>query len=252
MSDVNSQIAPAKAEQELIRTRAGASGIATLLKEAISAGQYQPDERLPPERELAEHFGAARNTVRQALNLLEKEGLVIRRAGSGTYVQVPIAQGVGGLPSLREIAEITSPVELIDVRIAIEPVIVQMASANATSRDIDAIERHLIELEEADGDYDRFSLADETFHMAIAQATNNPLFVWIYAGVNDVRGHENWDKMKKSVLSVTEIETYNNEHRQLWDAIAHRDSQRAKQLMIAHLNHARHRVIGWTATEDTP
>lgn len=236
--------------EEPIRTRSGASGIALLLREAIGAGRYQPDERLPPERKLAEYFGAARNTVRQALNLLEQDGLVQRRAGSGTYVQA--AQTGIGLPSLREIAEITSPMELIDVRIAIEPVIVQMASANATSRDIDAIERHLIELEKAHGDYDRFSIADETFHMAIAQATNNPLFVWIYAGVNDVRGHENWDKMKKSVLSVTEIETYNNEHRQLWDAIAHRDSQRAKQLMISHLNHARHRVLGWTATEDTP
>lgn len=221
-----------------------------MLKKAIADGQYQPDERLPPERELADHFGAARNTVRQALNLLEKDGLVIRRAGSGTYIQTAFVEP--GLPSLREIAEITSPVELIDVRIAIEPVIVQMASANATSRDVDEIERHLNELEDARGDYDRFSIADETFHMAIAQATRNPLFVWIYAGVNDVRGHENWDKMKKSVLSVTEIETYNSEHRQLWDAIAHRDSQRAKQLMISHLNHARHRVIGWTATEDTP
>ncbi|MEQ9489813.1 MAG: FadR/GntR family transcriptional regulator [Alphaproteobacteria bacterium] len=233
-----------------VRIRAGASGIAARLREAIAAGRYQPSERLPPERELAGHFNAARNTVRQALNLLESEGLVVRRAGSGTYVQAPVV--TTGLPSLREIAEITSPVELIDVRLAIEPVIVQTASANATSRDIDEIERHLIELEEADGDYDRFSIADETFHMAIAQATRNPLFVWIYAGVNDVRSHENWDKMKKSVLSVTEIETYNNEHRELWDAIAHRDAQRAKQLMIAHLNHARHRVLGWTTTEDNP
>lgn len=250
MAETDPPITPLSRNLDTIRTRAGASGIATMLKEAIADGRYQPDERLPPERELADHFGAARNTVRQALNLLEKDGLVIRRAGSGTYIQTALVEP--GLPSLREIAEITSPVELIDVRIAIEPVIVQMASANATSRDIDEIERHLNELEDAHGDYDRFSIADETFHMAIAQATRNPLFVWIYAGVNDVRGHENWDKMKKSVLSVTEIETYNNEHRQLWDAIAHRDSQRAKQLMISHLNHARHRVIGWTATEDTP
>lgn len=250
MAESDTPATPPSQGLDTIRTRAGASGIATMLKKAIADGQYQPDERLPPERELADHFGAARNTVRQALNLLEKDGLVIRRAGSGTYIQTAFVEP--GLPSLREIAEITSPVELIDVRIAIEPVIVQMASANATSRDVDEIERHLNELEDARGDYDRFSIADETFHMAIAQATRNPLFVWIYAGVNDVRGHENWDKMKKSVLSVTEIETYNSEHRQLWDAIAHRDSQRAKQLMISHLNHARHRVIGWTATEDTP
>ncbi len=250
MSEIEaSELVPAVPPAPL-RTRSGASGIAAQLREAIAAGRYHPSERLPPERDLAEQFGAARNTVRHALNQLEQDGLVVRRAGSGTYVQAALAKP--GLPSLREIAEITSPVELIDVRLAIEPVIVQMASANATSRDVDEIERHLIELEKAGGDYDRFSIADETFHMAIAQATRNPLFVWIYAGVNDVRGHENWDKMKKSVLSVTEIETYNGEHRQLWDAIAHRDSQLAKQLMIAHLNHARHRVLGVTTTEETP
>ncbi|MEN2982270.1 MAG: GntR family transcriptional regulator [Thermus sp.] len=58
--------------------------VAERLKEGILRGQY--GQNLPPERALAEAFGVSRDSVRKALDLLEEEGLVIRRQGSGTYV----------------------------------------------------------------------------------------------------------------------------------------------------------------------
>ena len=56
------------------------------LKRRILQGEYQNGQRLPGENEMAGEFAMSRQTVRQALSLLEQEGFIQRRQGSGTYV----------------------------------------------------------------------------------------------------------------------------------------------------------------------
>lgn len=60
--------------------------IAESLTERIESGKLKPGERLPPERELSQALGVNRMTLRQALNSLELQGLIVRRQGDGTYV----------------------------------------------------------------------------------------------------------------------------------------------------------------------
>jgi len=60
--------------------------IATLLKDGIASGRYQPGDRLPTEGELVDLHGVSRVTVRRALQSLEQQGLIRRRAGHGTFV----------------------------------------------------------------------------------------------------------------------------------------------------------------------
>ena len=59
------------------------------LKKDIFQGVYQNGQRLPGENEMAQEFSMSRQTVRQALALLEQEHLIQRRQGSGTYVHRP-------------------------------------------------------------------------------------------------------------------------------------------------------------------
>jgi GntR family transcriptional regulator len=63
--------------------------IAEDLRAAIKAGHLTPGEKLPSERTLAERYGAARNTAREAIRLLAEEGLVTVRHGSGVFVREP-------------------------------------------------------------------------------------------------------------------------------------------------------------------
>lgn len=56
------------------------------IKEKIKNGAYAPGERMESENRLSEEFGYSRQTVRQALSVLEREGLIERRRGSGTYI----------------------------------------------------------------------------------------------------------------------------------------------------------------------
>lgn len=216
----------------------GVAMIADEIREAIEGGSYSHGQRLPAERELAVHFGASRTTVREALGLLEMEGMVIRKVGSGTFVNRPTARFSG------DIANVTSPLELMEVREAIEPHLARLAVVHASAKDLELLEKSLVRLEACDGDRAVFADADETFHMALAEATGNPLMVWIYSQINDVRCHEQWAEMKRKVLSREAIDIYNRQHRAMAEAIRKRDAKAAMTAAKEHLDQARRDLIG--------
>ena len=63
--------------------------VANSLRTDIVGGQHTPGERLPRQHDLAKHYGVAFSTLKQALDLLEREGYVRRKAGMGTYATIP-------------------------------------------------------------------------------------------------------------------------------------------------------------------
>ncbi|MGI9450495.1 MAG: FadR/GntR family transcriptional regulator [Geminicoccaceae bacterium] len=220
---------------------ASGSGVAVIvskLKAAIVDGTYEHGQRLPAERDLAAYFNASRTTVREALRQLEERALVSRRVGSGTFVNQPQTLGSGN------IAEITSPLELMEVREAIEPYLVRLAIVHAAAKDLEKLEKALNELEACNGDQEPFSAADENFHMALAEATGNPLMAWIYGQINQIRCHDQWNAMKKKVLNERAIEIYNQQHRAMVEAIRSRDMEAAMKAVRQHLEQAREDLIG--------
>ena len=228
---------PADGASTLASTH-GSSGIAAQLRRAIADAVYEYGDKLPPEREIARSFGASRTTVRKALRQLEERNFVKRKVGSGTFVVH------GGGQDDREIADITSPLELMDVRIAVEPHIVRLALMHGTARDLEAMAEALRELEQVGADREHFTRWDERFHMALADATHNPLMVWIYRQINEVRNHTQWSKVKDKVLTPSRIADYNAGHRALFEAMQARDGETAVDLINQHLAEARRDLLG--------
>lgn len=216
----------------------GSAGIAARLRRAITDEVYAFGDRLPPEREIARSFGASRTTVRKALHQLEQRNFVERKIGSGTFVVY------GHQAGDRQIADITSPLELIEVRLAVEPHIIRLAVLHGTARDIEAMGETLAALERAGDDREQFTLWDQRFHMALAAATHNPLMVWIYRQINEVRGHTQWSKAKDKVLTPSRIAGYNAQHRALFEAVQSRDPDTALDLITRHLTEARRDLVG--------
>lgn len=224
-----------------VAPRPGPSGSARIvaqLRRAILDGNYGYRERVPSERELAADFGAARGTVRTALKQLEDMNLVIRRPGSGTFVRYR------GHADDEDIAGQTSPLELIEVRLSIEPSVARLAVMHANAQDIERMEEALIRVESSNGDPELFSRGDETFHLTLAESTRNPLMVWLYRHLNDVRGHAQWSMRKDKILTPSRIDEYNEQHRALFAAIASRDTQGAVDIMTRHLEKARGDLLG--------
>lgn len=215
----------------------GAGEIATQLRRQITGGVLSDGERLPPERAFAERFGVSRGTVRDALRRLEEAGFVERRAGSGTYVSVTRDNGVP------DIAQVTSPLELVDARFALEPQIARLAVLNATEFHLEKAESALLSMESSVGATDPFAEADDAFHLALAECTKNALLVWITRRVSDVRRNAKWSQMRSMTLNPEMIAKYNAQHREILDAVRARDADRAAVAMTKHLNLARESLI---------
>jgi DNA-binding FadR family transcriptional regulator len=205
------------------------SKVVAQLRRRILEGQYSYEERLPAERNLAEAFGVSRGTIRSVLQILEQQHLVTRQIGSGTYVSHK------EITNQQEISSITSPLEMVEVRIAIEPQMVRLAIANASSRDLEEMRNALRQCETCDGDSEKFARADTAFHMALAHCSKNKLMYWLYERISEVRRHSQWRSMKSKLLTPERMDYYNSQHHALYDAIASRDTTRAVNLIKDHL-----------------
>ena len=214
-----------------------ATNIAMVLRKEILEGRYSYGDRLPAERSLADLFRASRGTVREALRRLEDTNLVTRRVGSGTFVNYRHR------PDHEHVAEETSPLELIEVRIAVEPHIVRLAVTNASERDLNALRDALENVVRA-GEPESFSRADEAFHLALAECSKNPVMRWLYQHINDVRSHSQWRARRDKILTPERIERYNADHRALLEAVEARDIRRAVDTMREHLERARADLLG--------
>jgi GntR family uxuAB operon transcriptional repressor len=213
--------------------RAGSADIAAALRRDIANGVLQVHDPLPAERRLAETWGVSRGTIREALGRLERENLVETRRGSGTYVVEN-----GGAPA-GNLFESARPLELIDARFALEPHICRLAVLHGRARDFERLEELLALMERSVEDPSAFAEADADFHARLAEATGNSLLSWIIAQVNLVRSREEWTRMRHLTLERGIIERYNEQHRQIVDAMVAREGDRAASLMKRHLETAR-------------
>jgi GntR family transcriptional repressor for pyruvate dehydrogenase complex len=142
------------------------------LRRRIVSGGLAAGERLPTEATLMEELGVGRSTLREAVRVLEREGLVRVRQGSGTYVAQPDrASLLAAAFGLTEAAHIT------EVRRVLEPAIARMAALRRTPEQAREILR-LARVREglrASGEVGPLVEADLALHRAVAAATNNPV-----------------------------------------------------------------------------
>ncbi|MCH8177211.1 MAG: FadR family transcriptional regulator [Proteobacteria bacterium] len=211
------------------RVGATTSNVASQLRCRILEGHYVHEERLPAERNLAEEFNVSRGTIRSALQILEDQHLITRHVGSGTYVSHQ------ELTNQQEISSITSPLEMIGVRIALEPEIVRLAIANASYRDLEELRKALRRCEDCGGDAEKFARADTAFHLTLAHCSRNKLLYWVYGRISEVRRYSQWRKMKAKLLTPERMDYYNSQHRAIYEAIAARDTPEAVKIIKNHL-----------------
>lgn len=207
--------------------------LADLLFQAIVDGVHMYGTRLPAERTLGEEYGLSRNTVRQALDLLDQYGIIKRRAGSGSVVcyraetqtnnPAPLVEPENHTLDLDEIGKITSPLELGVVRSIIEPEIVRLAVLSMTSRDIQRLNEIQRKIEQVTVDGEKFSALDDAFRMQIARGTHNPLLIAIYTMVNHVNRTADWAAQRRKTLTPGRIKECRLQNKALCDAISDRE-----------------------------
>ena len=216
-----------------MENKLGAAEIATLLKREISKGNLTRNERLPAERKLAETYGVARGTIREALYRLAEERFVEIRPGSGTYVIH--AEDDRAASAIQN----ANPLELIDARFALEPHICRLAVLHGRRSNFETLDALCDQMERCVGDTAAFAEADTAFHKELAASTGNGLLIWIIGQITSVRSQDEWTRMRHLTLDERIMALYNSQHRQVLNAIKSREPERAAVLMKEHLETAR-------------
>lgn len=212
------------------------------VKSAIRAGQLGPGDRLPPERELTELFGVSRVTVRDALRVLEANGLVQIRvgAGGGAFVTAPDSDDVGEGISNMLLMRSVSPQDVTETRMILEIGMLPLVCDRATDEDLDELERICDRADAmlAEGsDYDVALSAD--FHHTLAMAAHNEVIGMLIEPLH--RPLEASLEVAKRRAPKMGVEG-TAEHRKLVKAVRARDVDRAQSIMRKHLDRTARRL----------
>ncbi len=222
--------------------RAGAQRIREFIVNAAADGTLAPGARLPTERELAHRFTVPRNAVRKTLAQLEAEGAITRHVGRGTFLAAAPGLAAGGFPT--DSVAHTSPAELMEARLRIEPALAELIVTNATAADFERMEACLDKAERA-ATLDEFELWDAALHQALATATHNRFVIRVLDMVTAIRQQSEWGKLKDRIVTPERRIKYQQEHRDIVRALKDRDAERARDSMLGHLRHARRNLFGF-------
>lgn len=197
----------------------------------MESGVLKAGDRLPAERELATRFGVSRATVRQALSALQNAGLVESFVGRGTY-----ATPSGPTTSLTELVETLRQTggalaNQLDLRRLIEPQIAREAATRAHESDLEHIRESLQRQDACLAQQRPIVDEDDTFHLAIAHATGNPLLAKMVEGIHGLLR----ETRERSLHTEEGAQCSVDGHRRVAAALFDGDGQGAYDAMTSHL-----------------
>lgn len=211
-----------------------ADNLAGALRASISAGDFVVGGSLPSERELMARFGVSRASVREALRMLGAQGLIEVRRGrnGGSYVSHPPMEFVIQSLNLFIKGQDIRFIDLVFAREAIEPASAAQAAFCRTQEQLEELERQTVACEEAVPDAPAFVVANLAWHVAVIEASGNPLFKTFMSSLSTAlhtaTDREEFDQpTRKEVARV---------HRQIFNAIRDRDPEAARRRMLRHLS----------------
>ncbi len=208
--------------------------LADRLRREILGGSLAPGVALPAERDLVQQTGLSRGSVREALRILETEGLVSTRPGrqGGSVARQPGDESLARYIGMYVAGRGISLLSLLQTREAFEPSLAFLAAQNRTEDELAELLAITQSVEDAYADVPAYLAANVRWHCAIAAASHNELLrafmVAISSMVYRASAIEDFatEEVRKVVLKA---------HRRIYDAIAARDADAARRRMTRHL-----------------
>lgn len=202
------------------------------IQKAVVRGDLRPGERLPSEQDLAGQFGVGRSAVREALKVLELSGVlrVQRGYGGGTFVAEPDEEEFTEAPGPQiPTLEVTRR-HLAQVRLAVEPAAAGLATAAgfAAIRPLREVQTRLEAFERRPA---RIVAASVEFHVGVARASGNPVFVAVLEALRPVMLRA----MDPLARDPGLVERCHREHERVLKEIEGGDVGRAETAMRDHL-----------------
>lgn len=224
-----------------IKPKKVSSQIAEQIRSSILAGEFAPGDKLPPERELAEMFGVSRPSVREAINLLASSGLVESYQGGGTVVKSLVELSAGNPLSELIKGEQARALDVIEVRKSMEAWTAYYAAQRALPEDLRKLEQIVLEMERNLAGMIPSQDLDANFHVIIAQATHNVVWLHLMQSIFDAMKEFQRGVWRAVYITAEDHRTLFQHHRAVFEAIRDRDPERARDAMLTHLTFAEQR-----------
>jgi GntR family transcriptional repressor for pyruvate dehydrogenase complex len=205
--------------------------VAEQIRQGIFKGLIKTGHKLPPERDMAEHFQTSRPALREPLHALKKEGIIAikRGAGGGAFV----AAFDGALDALADFLNTVvklgsaKSANLTEMRSLLEPEITRLATLRSTPLDTIAIEGVVVAQEQELRSGELRRKLDMDFHRLVAEAAHNPVMILVIRAVNQA--------IRDSILRSKRTEEMRKRgvayHREILEAARSGDSELAKRVM---------------------
>jgi len=202
------------------------------VEESIVKGQLKPGDQLPAERELAQHFGVSRTAVREAVKTLREKGLVEAYSGRGTFVTSGSSQSIRqSLDLISRISQQEGSVHLAELRAILEPEIAALAASRIEEQLLTTMRDAVSAMDLGLDDPDAYIEADLDFHLALAEAVENPLILSLLDSIVGLLRDQ-----RSRIFNVDGgPERGQFHHKRILAAIERRDADAARAAMRAHL-----------------
>lgn len=206
------------------------------VEESILKGQLKPGDQLPAERDLAQRFGVSRTAVREAVKALREKGLVEAYTGRGTFVTNGTSQAIRqSLNLIIKISQQEGSLHLAELRRILEPEIAALAAPRIEEQLLTTMREAVAAMDRNLHDREAYIEADLDFHLALAEAADNPL---ILALIDSIVG-----LLREQRTRIFEVdggpERGQFHHKRILEAIERRDADAARDAMRAHLEQVR-------------
>jgi GntR family transcriptional repressor for pyruvate dehydrogenase complex len=207
--------------------------ISRQLLQNIIAGNYQPGEKLPPERELAAIFNVSRVVVREGLGSLQAWGVISVRHGRGTTVNSVDEWNTLDPQVLLLLHGDEVISQLMETRKIIEPELAALAAERITDSELASL-RLLKDLPESDSMEEHVE-RDINFHLQIAKATHNPVLLMVLTSTSDLLR----EGRRRIFMVPGELAKARYWHQAIFEAIEQRDPEAARSAMAKHTEQVR-------------
>jgi DNA-binding FadR family transcriptional regulator len=212
--------------------------VAVQIEQRILDGELRSGDRLPTERELAEQFQVSRTAVREALKTLAQKGLVDMRPGRGTMVidgANAALQDSIGLAMRLKLGEVGGSNNLVEVREILEVEIAGLAASRATEKEIAAMREAVQKMDASLHNADAFIAADNRFHEALAEATQNALILILVKSIVNLLSEQ-----RKQIFDHDGGPQRGQiHHKRILESVIAHDPETARAAMRAHLRQVR-------------
>lgn len=211
--------------------------VAEALHEMIRTGQLNPGDRLDSVQQLAENFQVGRSAIREALSALKAMGLVEMRQGEGTFIKSFEAKQIIFPLSTAILMNKEDIANLLEFRKVIETGISAAAARKRTEHDLESLKLVLEEMKNVKGDSELGEKADFKFHLALSEASHNPILSGLMSQVSELLFETQKETRRLWLFSKqTTIEKLYEQHVAIYEAILEQDEEKARKTMFSHLD----------------